>query len=178
MILLEKGKSCAITGHRPEKFSFQEGTNPLFVRMMEWIQKRLIQLIEQGVTTFYIGMSRGIDTWTGELLLELKKIYPEVVLVGVAPFPEQYAGWKEEDKKRYQLLSKNCTIFITLFPNQDKINYRKRNQFLVGMSSYLLAVYDTRQIYSGASMTVNLAKKANLKIITLDSSLLKCSDFF
>ncbi len=107
LILLEKEKSCAITGHRPEKFSFQtEGTNPPFLRMMEWIREKLIQLIEQGVTTFYIGMSRGIDTWAGELLLELKKIYPEVVLVGVAPFPEQYAGWQEKDKKRYQFLSR------------------------------------------------------------------------
>ncbi len=42
LILLEKEKSCAITGHRPEKFSFQtEGTNPLFLRMMEWIRKSL-----------------------------------------------------------------------------------------------------------------------------------------
>ncbi len=173
LILLEKEKSCAITGHRPEKFSFQtEETNPLFLRMMKWMRKELIRLIEQGVTTFYIGMSRGIDTWAGELLLELKKIYPEVVLVGVAPFPEQYAGWQEKDKKRYQFLSKNCTIFITLFLNHDKTNYRKRNQFLVDMSSYLLAIYDKSQIHSGTSMTVNLARKANLKIITLDSGLL------
>jgi len=69
MILLDREKSCAITGHRPEKFSFQEGTSPLFVRMMEWIRKRLIQLIEQGVTTFSISMPCRMDTWTGKLLL-------------------------------------------------------------------------------------------------------------
>ena len=51
-------KSCAFTGHRPDKFSFGfDESHPGCVRLREAIFGAVCRLADAGVTTFYTGMA-------------------------------------------------------------------------------------------------------------------------
>lgn len=163
MIEIKTSKCCAVTGHRPEKLLFlSDETSPEFKKLMDIIQQEILSLIQNGITTFCIGMATGIDTWIGEMIVRLKNDYPELQLVGVIPFQGHDHSWSEQDKIRCEQLKKCCDVVILLAQSFEKDSYRKRNQFMIDMSSYLLAVVDLEQKRSGSCMTVNMARKKGI----------------
>ena len=75
-------KSCAFTGHRPQNlpFGFREDDERC-TTLKKILKEQIVSLItDESVTHFISGMALGVDMYAAEIVLELKKTYPDITL--------------------------------------------------------------------------------------------------
>ena len=60
----KRRKRCCFTGHRPEKLKCDEAT------IKSALSCGIDAAIQDGYRTFISGMTRGVDIWAAELVLE------------------------------------------------------------------------------------------------------------
>jgi len=155
-----QSKTVCFTGHRRIKEPLPEVEN----RVMELVEK----LIQQGFQWFCAGGARGFDALASEVILKLKETYPQIHLVLVLPFDEQYRkdrGWKPSEIEQYQRLKEQASKVIILAPEYSSGIYHKRNRYLVDNSSVCIA-YMTKE-NSGTGYTVKYAKSKGLEIVNI-----------
>ena len=103
-------KTCAFTGHRPQSlpFGFNETDERCFA-LKARIRDEVRKLIEEeGVTHFISGMALGVDMYSAEIVLDLKKEYPQITLECAIPCENQSEKWREADRDRYFGLVEKC----------------------------------------------------------------------
>ncbi len=62
---------CAFTGYRPEKFFFgTDERHPACERLKRRLLDEALRLSEAGVGVFISGISRGVEIWAAEAVLE------------------------------------------------------------------------------------------------------------
>lgn len=152
----------SFTGHRPDKLPFFGEEDPMCVQLKERLANIIRKLIEDGADEFYSGMALGVDMWAAEIVLELKKDYPNIKLTAVIPCPEQADRWSAEHRERYQSILERCDKTITTSPSYTKGCMMKRNRALVELCDILVAVFDGSK--GGTMQTVNYAKSKKRKI--------------
>ena len=165
-------KTCAIIGHRPTRFKFKYNENYSGCkRLKKRLRDQFIQLYEQGFRRFLVGGALGVDMWSGEILLELKKQpeYGDIELVIILPHPGHDTRWDERSKKRMAFLRQHCAECVTIGTDTGPESSYKRNRYLVDHADCLVAVYDNnRNVRSGTGMTVRYAKKLGREIFSID----------
>lgn len=166
-----KMKTCAITGHRPTRFKFKYKENYAGCkRLKKRLHDQFILLYEQGVRRFLVGGALGVDMWSGEILLELKKQpeYSDIELVIVLPHPGHDARWDKRSKKRMEYLLEHCTEQLTIGTDASPESFHKRNRYLVDHADCLVAVYDNnRTVRSGTGQTVQYTEKIGKPIVMI-----------
>ena len=113
---------------------------------------------------------RGVDMWSGEILLELKEQpeYGDIELVIVLSHPGHDARWDERSKKRMAFLRANCIECVTVGTAPGPERYYKRNRYLVGHADCLIAVHDNdRTRRSGTGQTVRYAEKQRKLLVLI-----------
>lgn len=163
-------KTCAITGHRPTRFRFKYNENHSDCkRLKKRLHDQFVVLYEQGVRRFLVGGALGVDMWSGEILLELKKQpeYSDIELVLVLPHPGHDVRWDKRSQTRMAFLEKHCAEQVTIGNDPSPESYYKRNRYLVDHADCLIAVYDDKAVRSGTGMTVNYAIKKSIPIICI-----------
>lgn len=83
----EQAKTCAFTGHRPQRlpFGFDEEDRRC-IRIKQALSKQIAHAVEKnGISKFISGMAQGIDLWAAEIVLELKEQYPQILLEAALP---------------------------------------------------------------------------------------------
>ena len=94
-------KTCAFTGHRPKGLGYPE-SDERCAALKEKLRSLIIRMIEEaGVTHFISGMAQGVDMYAAEIVLELKKQYPQIALECAIPYERQAAYWSEPLRNRY-----------------------------------------------------------------------------
>lgn len=162
--------TCAITGHRPNRFKWKYNENNNGCkRLKKRMRDQFVLLYEKGVRQFWVGGALGVDMWAGEILLRLKEQpeYSEIKLMVALPFEGHDAGWDERNKNRLVFLIRHSEKVVVVGEKGQipEKNYRRRNEYMVDQADCLLAVYDNdRSIRSGTGMTVNYAQKKKLSI--------------
>lgn len=112
---LVKKISCAFTGHRLTRFSFEyDETHPACIELKKVLAEQIDFLYKQGITDFYTGCALGIDLWAGEAVLALMELHPEIKLHCVVPFAAHDQKWTPEQQARYHaLLDRSSDVFLT-----------------------------------------------------------------
>lgn len=155
-------QACFITGHRPNRFKFQE-TDPECQRLKDALRSELQRLYQgQGIRTVWVGGAAGVDTWAAEIVLELQKQeqYHDLELHVAIPFPEFGDTFAPQQKERYQRILRECTDSVVVCKAYRPDAYKKRDYYMVDHSVYGVAVYDLdKSIRSGTGMTYNYAVK-------------------
>ena len=101
-------KTCAFTGHRPKGLGYPESDGRC-AALKEKLRSLIIRMIEEeGVTHFISGMAQGVDMYTAEIVLELKKQYPQITLECAIPYERQAAYWSEPLRNRYFSIAERC----------------------------------------------------------------------
>lgn len=153
-------RTACFTGHRIIKEP-SEGLQRKLTTVIE-------TLIQNGYLYFGAGGARGFDALASETVLKLKTKYPNIYLVLVLPFDDQYKsekGWKPEEIAQYHKIKTCASKVVVLAPNYSKGIYYRRNRHLVENSSVCIA-YMTRK-NSGTGYTVNYAKSQNLQVVNI-----------
>ena len=164
---LNKETTCCFTGHRPQSlpWGFNE-QDERCLKMKQQLKVEIVKAIESGFTTFISGMALGFDMICAETVLELKKLYPQIKLIGAIPCKTQDKLWRERDKRRYRELLKKLNGIRCIY--DDYIGSEcmlERNRFMINNSSLVIALYNGRN--GGTQKTLEYAKKQNIKIVIL-----------
>ena len=125
-------------------------------------------LYARGVRFFGAGGARGFDALASARVLALRAELPELRLILVLPFPEQYrqeGNWSEEELSQYETLLERADKVVTLEPGYSAGVYMRRNRYLVDRSAYCVSFLQRRN--SGTGGTVRYARSRGLECIDL-----------
>ena len=155
-----RGKTVCFTGHR----QLQEPA----VEVEQRVTRTVESLIQKGYLYFGAGGARGFDALASEVVLKLKETYPQIHLILVLPFDEQYSherNWTRAEVEQYRALKQRASKVVVLAAGYSSGVYYRRNRHLVDHSSICVA-YMTRA-NSGTSYTVNYARAKRLEVVNI-----------
>lgn len=144
---------------------FPSESHPLCENLKKRLRETIGQCIKDGADCFFSGMARGTDMWCAEIVLELKKSYPNIKLTAIIPCRSQTNGWTDSEKQRYDSIIKECAAVVCVSESYTKSCMMKRNRALVDCCDLLIAVFDGQK--GGTANTVSYAKSKSKKIITV-----------
>ncbi len=160
--------TCAITGHRPQRFKFKYNEQyKLCIKIKNALHAEIENLYTQGVHTFWVGGSMGVDTWAAEIILALKKQkgFEDIRLCVALPFPGFKNRFDARQQTRLRDILLACDEQVTTSEHETEKTYRTRNKYIVDHADCLLAVYDNeRSIRSGTGMTVHYALEKRISV--------------
>ena len=99
-----------------------------------------------------------------ELVLELKKKYPHIKLIGALPCKDQYCKWNSKQQVRYKKLIKQLDGIRCIYDKYEDGCMIERNEYMVNNSSLVIALFDGKS--GGTAKTVKYAQKMN-KAVTI-----------
>ena len=151
-------KTCCFTGHREiEEKEFQ--------KVKKKVKAVIVSLIEKGVLYFGAGGALGFDTLAAEIVLELKKNYPQIKLILVLPCPEQTRGWNKKDVQKYEQIKAKADKVVYTADHYYRGCMHVRNRHLVDNSAYCIC-YLIKE-HGGTAYTVDYATEKGLGIYNI-----------
>ncbi len=163
-----KEKVCCFTGHRPQKlpYGFNE-EDVRCVKLKKRLRKEIVKLIKKhNVTRFISGMALGVDIYSAEIVLSLRKKYPHIILECAIPCETQCIKWSESMRDRYYDIISRCDEETLIQKRYTHDCMQKRNEYMIDKSDFVIAVWDGRP--SGTGNTVRYAENEGKEIIRID----------
>ena len=148
--------TCCFTGHR-------QIPKVEYPAVRARLTYAIRDLYEKGYRRFVAGGAIGFDTLAAEIVLALRRHYPDVSLILMLPCADQDARWSSEDKAVYQKQKGEADEVILLAERYFDGCMQKRNAAMVDASSACIAYLTHAR--SGAGQTVRMAERAGLQII-------------
>lgn len=152
----DRERSVAFTGHRSLPSQSKE---EIRIRVREMVYA----LYEKGYRYFFCGMAIGFDMLAAGEVIKLKAKLEGLKLIAVVPYRGQSERWSEWAKLKYGELMKNADDTEILSESYFNGCFLRRNDFMLGHSSALIAFYDGTP-KGGTFYTVRNARKMGLKI--------------
>ena len=160
-------KTCCFTGPRPKNYPWGRDKE-CEAKIEEKLKIAVQEAVERGYRHFISGMAAGIDLLAAKIVLQLREDMLErgIVLEAAIPFPDQPRRWKEEVKLEYESILLRCDKVHSIADTFSVAAYRKRDEYMVGRSSLLIAVEGKPN--GGTARTVAYARRLNREIVLLN----------
>ena len=153
-----RARSVCFTGHRQIGRDLDE----------KKLEATVKKLIASGCDTFICGGALGFDTVAENLILKLKKEYPEIKLCLYLPCNNQDARWSAKEKAEYKRILESADyVDMPPAPYYDGC-MRERNYKMVDDSSVCVC-YLNSDMRSGTAQTVRYAERMGLSVINVAS---------
>lgn len=134
----------------------------------------LEECCNEGKDTFLCGMELGFDLLAAEVVLELKKSYPDIKLYAIIPFTGQEDEYDSEEKVRYRRINEATDGRQVIWSKDYSVlSYLKRNDFMIENCSEIIAYSNNNK--TGAYYTVHKARKNNMDVLNFYDEL---SEYF
>ena len=160
-------KSCAFTGHRPEKMPWGTDENSASGTLFKFrLRESLEYLIGKGYIDFLSGGALGFDLIAAEIVLSLRETYPWIRLIMVCPWNGQADRWDPSQRERWLHILEASDQVIYTASAYDKSVFFQRNRYLVEKADLVLAAFNG-DYHSGTGMTINYAKKKGVRVLKL-----------
>lgn len=169
MFFIKKpARACCFTGHRPKSLPFgYNEQHPSCLHLKEILRNEVKrQIAENGVSHFITGMAIGVDLIAAELVLDLKRLYPNITLESAIPCEDQATTWSVAQQERYYNIVAQCDKETLLQRAYTKDCFQKRNQYMVDHSTIIIAVWNGHP--SGTGQTVRYAQAQHKPIIIIN----------
>jgi Uncharacterized protein conserved in bacteria len=101
-----------VTGYRPHELGIFNDRHPGIPIIKKSIENELRILLEDGLEWVVISGQQGVETWTAEVIIELKKEYDNIKYSIITPFLEQEKNWNEQKQLKYQYIVSHAD-FVT-----------------------------------------------------------------
>lgn len=151
-------KTAAFSGHRPHAFGGYDESNPQILAVKNLLKGEIDAALARGIDTFISGGAIGVDTWSAEIVLELK-----ANLVVAKPFPSQYQRWPRAVIERYFAFIKKAKLVVDVSIDPYCVwKMHKRNCWMVDRAETLIAVFNGTP--GGTANCVEYAKSLNRNI--------------
>ena len=166
-ILFNKLQSLCFTGHRSQKlpWGFNE-QDTRCLQMKEDLHNKIESSIIKGYDTFYSGMALGFDMICVETLIELKKKYKYIKIIGALPCKNQDCKWPEKEQKRYRKLLQQLDYIWCKYDEYIGAECMlERNRYMVDNSSKMIALFNGQS--GGTKSTIDYAQTLGLSIVVI-----------
>lgn len=155
-------KACFFTGHRI--IPYEQADKIRFTT-----RKFCIDLIENhGVTDFIAGGALGFDTLAEGVVLDLKRVYPQIKLHLYLPCRNQFARWNKKDIEMWKRILNEADDYRYITDSNYVTGCMQlRNREMVRDAYYGIAYYTHGR--SGTASTIKYAinNERKIKIINL-----------
>lgn len=168
MLELVKSETVCFTGHRSQKLPWRfseedERCKAMKARLHSEIEKAR----QRGYKTFLCGMALGFDMICAETVLELKKQYPDIKIIGALPCRAQDIKWQEKDRERYKKLLSELDGIRCIYDEYAGAECMlERNRYMVNHSSLMIALFNG--LSGGTKSTINYAQKQGMEIVIIE----------
>lgn len=152
--------ACSFTGHRPERL---EGVTE--EQVIAWLEEQIKAAVVDGFTDFVTGMQRGVDLWAAEIVLKLREYNPKLRLFSACAFPGMETKWEKSWQERYEKVLKSADGYCYVSKRPGRKAFYDRNEWMVGHSSRLIAVYTGA--HGGTLETIKYAKANSKEVIRI-----------
>ncbi|WP_182199377.1 SLOG family protein [Paraliobacillus salinarum] len=136
-------KVLAVTGYKPHEMNISSINDQRIQFIKATIKKKLLHLIDDGIEWILVSGQIGVELWTCEVVLELKKDYP-IKLAIIPPFQEQESRWPEALQAQYQSILMEADFVQLLYEStyQGVYQFQAKNKFIVNKSDACLLLID------------------------------------
>ncbi len=140
---MDRNQICCFTGHRPHRLPWGEDeSDERCIRFKQTVYLQLERLCEQGCKHFVCGMALGADIILGELVVQLKKYYSDILLEAALPYSGQARQWSAVQKERHQRLLQQCDLETVIQESYSRGCALRRDDYMVERAGKLIAIYD------------------------------------
>ena len=154
------------TGHRSQKLPWGFNEDDVRYRLTKIETKReIIKCIKKGKTHFISGMALGFDMMCAEMVLLLKKKYPEIILECAIPCEGQEKFWIKSQQKRYKTILSQADKIRCIYSSYNQNCMEERNRYMVNSSSLVIALFNGRE--GGTKKTLDFARKQGKEIVVI-----------
>jgi uncharacterized phage-like protein YoqJ len=159
--------TLCFTGHRSQKLPWKFNENDeRCITMKNKLRVEIENSIKNGYKTFLCGMALGFDMICAETVLDLKKKYKDIKLIGAIPCKNQDNKWPDNEKKRYRnLLSKLDGIRCIYDEYIGPECMLERNRYMVNNSSKMITLFNG--LPGGTKSTIDFAKEQGLDVVII-----------
>ena len=151
-------KICCFTGHRD---LHGVDIHKLYNKLYDTIR----ELVNDGFTDFRAGGATGFDTLAATCVLEMKQEVPEIKLHLILPCENQDRYFSRFNKKAYRYILQRADSVTYLQKSYAPGVMTIRNRALVNGADFCIAFL--KSLRGGSYQTVNMARKANIKVINV-----------
>ncbi len=139
--------SCVFTGHRSlgEDFS------------AERLEDAILQMINEGITTFFCGMAIGFDLLAAEIVLSIKEKNPQIKLIACIPCEAQDKYYSKADQMRYHTLLLTVDERVVLSENYYRGCMQVRDDYMAKRADCMIAY--CKKTEGGTAYTVRRFQK-------------------
>jgi len=133
------------------------------------LKQQILCLIRHGVSEFYTGGQTGIDTLAALLVICLiQEIGTTAHLHLVLPYKNMQRGFTPLQRDDFDWIKRHAHTVTYMSEEFTKNCYKERNRCMIDKSQYLIAVADKPQPHSGTHMTIGMARKKGMRIVTIN----------
>ncbi|KIL44160.1 DUF1273 domain-containing protein [Jeotgalibacillus soli] len=137
-------KVLTISGYKSQEIGVFKQTDPALFYIKKAIKQILLQRIEEGLEWVIISGQLGVELWAGEVVLELKELYPNLSLAILTAYADHELKWNEANQEMYKQIANQADFVeaISKKPYENPQQLSNKNKFLITKSDGLLMVYD------------------------------------
>jgi len=137
-------KRLVITGYKQHELGIFDDKNPGIRIIKKSLENRLRALIDEGLEWVILSGQLGVETWAAEVVLEMKKEFPDLKYAVLTPFLEQEKNWNETKQEKYQMIIDKADFHrsLTNKPYEAPWQFIEKNKFFLRNSDGILIVYD------------------------------------
>ncbi|RUS45179.1 DUF1273 domain-containing protein [Cohnella sp. AR92] len=137
-------KNLLVTGYRAHELGIFSQKHKGIPYIKQAIAAKLIPLAEEGLEWVLTPGQYGVDLWACEVVIELKKQFPELRLSIMTAFANPEEKWKDDRKEYYFELLKQVDFHapVSKQPYNGVWQFKARDELLLRKSDGILLVYD------------------------------------
>lgn len=162
--------AICFSGHRPNRLpGFGDPDTTETQKLIAALREHIEDAIRCGKIFYLHGAMAGFDLLAAEQVITLKKTYPQIRLVTVAPYKERFFSrekcWTPDWISRAREVFNRQDIGVKLAECYRSGIYYERNRILVDHSSGLICYHDGGR--GGTGYTVQDARSKGLRVHNL-----------
>lgn len=137
-------KSLYVTGYKPHELGIFNEKHLGITIIKKAIENELRRFIDEGLEWVIISGGLGVETWTCEVVLQLKKEFPHLKYSIITPFLDIEKNWNEQKQEKYHFIRSQADFVtsVTKRPYEAPWQFIEKDKFIIQNTDALLLVYD------------------------------------
>lgn len=137
-------KSLYMSGYRPHELGIFNEKHPGIAIIKKAIENELRALIDDGLEWVVISGQQGVETWTAEVVIQLKKEFPQLKYSIITPFLDIEKNWNEQKQEKFFYIQSQADFVtsVTKKPYEAPWQFIEKDKFIIQNTDALLLVYD------------------------------------
>lgn len=137
-------KNLLVTGYRAHELNIFNEKHKGIVYIKKALTSKLIPLVEEGLEWVITPGQYGVDLWACEVVIELKKSYPQLKLSILSAYSNPDEKWKDDKKEFYQQILKGVDYYaaVSKQPYDGVWQFTARDELLFRKTDGIVLVYD------------------------------------